>query len=836
MHLQLCVAGHQFMPDRRQRNCQKTSIQHNYADLCLQQVENMLKPSLFRSFLLTTSLATLGALAVILLTLWFGVIQPLEKLAYQEAAAQARKEVLFRLDAKKEAVISIAASLARDPRVIQGALDRNHSLAFSALDQLQQNFAERTDYKSVFAQVILADRRILARSWDPEFSGGLAPHPLVENTLLNGQALASFSLGNAGPGILGFAPILHQGEVIGVISVTQGVGSVVRSLANQHIDWLLLLDESSIRARFSGHIPATYVTNERFHENYLLAHNDWFDVQLAQTVRAQWSQLINMSSDFSFHRLNQHILFNFPAIDSTGAYIGRSLVITDASSLDARIAEGRSSLILTVASVLTVVILVVFLLFLLMRQRVLQPVKQLVTSINEAVESGQFSRRFESNQQDELGELSHSLNHLFTKLELIIQEASQAISELAEGDLHRRISQPFQGDMEIFKKGFNTAAEQLQQTQTALKEASQAKSQFLANMSHEIRTPINGVLGMLTLLDQSELAPRQREEVGLARRSAELLLQLVNDLLDFSKIEAGKMETEALPTALQDLLKQLEAQFSHLGRRTGVRFQVDQDPELPAWILTDALRLQQVLNNLLSNAFKFTQRGVVTLSVHPQGEVLRFTIQDTGIGIAPEAAERLFDSFMQADNSTSRQYGGTGLGLVISKQLVELMGGTMDFSSQLGVGSQFWFTLPFKPCAPPKRIDTATIALPQWSWARVLLVEDNLVNQKLASRLLEKFGIQPDLAINGEEALQQASQQTYDLILMDCQMPIMDGYTATQELRKKGYTAPIVALTANASTDDRQTCLDAGMNDFLAKPYTMDSLIALLRVWLDTKP
>jgi signal transduction histidine kinase len=481
-----------------------------------------------------------------------------------------------------------------------------------------------------------------------------------------------------------------------------------------------------------------------------------------------------------------------------------------------------------------VVLAVVALLMGLVRQRVIRPVEELVSTINTAVSSNRFSSRFNSGSKDELGELASSLNRLFGSLGQAIHEASQAITELSQGDLDRRITAPFMGDMEQFKSGFNAAAIKLQDTQLRLQEASKAKSQFLANMSHEIRTPINGILGMLTLLEQTPMDHEQREQVALARHSAELLLGLVNDILDFSKIEAGKMTLEQLPLDLNRMLRQLEATFRNEAERKGLQLHTRIDPALSQWVLGDVLRLQQVINNLLSNAFKFTDQGQIhlELSLVNSGQ-LRIQVQDSGIGISSEAASTLFQSFTQADSSTSRKYGGTGLGLKISRELVELMGGSMDFSSQPGQGSVFWLDLPYRPCEAPQVKSTNPTDLPVWQNQRVLLVEDNLVNQKLAIKLLEKFGIQPDLAINGEEAVERAGQHAYDLILMDCQMPVMDGYTATRTLRTAGYGGPIVALTANASTEDRDHCHAAGMDDFLAKPYRMESLIEILKKWLN---
>ncbi|SFX43687.1 hybrid sensor histidine kinase/response regulator [Marinospirillum alkaliphilum] len=792
----------------------------------------MKRTSLFRSLLLSALLTTSAVLILLVTVMLMGIVKPLEHLARQEASVLAEKEISLRLAAKQEAVISIATSLARDPRVIQGLLQQDHPLAFTALHHLQQDFAASTEYKSVFAQVISPERRILARSWQPDFTGGVAPHPLVNQVLTSGIAAASFSVGNAGPGVLGFAPVFHEGQIIGAISVTQGLGSVVRALAAENMDWLLLLDQQTILRRFDGQMPTAYSSSPFFDENYLLAHSSWFDPQLARSIRERLPNLTAGSGQL--HLLDNRLVFDLPMQDSTGEYIGRSLLITDDEILTARIQQGHTSIYLSVIAVLVVVIAVVALLMGLVNQRIIRPVEDLVHTINDAVASNRFSARFHSLSHDELGELSSSLNRLFGSLEQAIHEASNAITELAQGDLDRRITAPFQGDMEEFKTGFNAAAIKLQDTQLRLQEASNAKSQFLANMSHEIRTPINGVLGMLTLLEHTRLDAEQAEQVALARSSAELLLGLVNDILDFSKIEAGKMTLENLPLDLNRLTLQLQATFRNEAARKGLLLVTQVDPALSQWVSGDALRLQQILNNLLSNAFKFTEQGQITLALALANTGrLRISVTDTGIGIAPEAAQQLFQSFTQADSTTSRKYGGTGLGLKISKELVELMHGQMDFSSQPGQGSTFWLEIPYHPCQPPQRSQDQALQTPHWPDKKLLLVEDNTVNQLLAVKLLSKFGIKPDLAVNGEEAVKLAGKQAYDLILMDCQMPVMDGYTATRSLRASGYYHPIIALTANASTEDRDLCHAAGMDDFLAKPYRMESLIDILRKWLE---
>ncbi|WP_442943580.1 ATP-binding protein [Nostoc sp.] len=399
---------------------------------------------------------------------------------------------------------------------------------------------------------------------------------------------------------------------------------------------------------------------------------------------------------------------------------------------------------------------------------------------------------------------------------------------------------------------------------TERKQAELAKQEFLAMISHEVRTPIASIISMASLLLYTELAEEQQDFVEIIYNSGNSLLKIINDFLDFSKVQSGNLELEEEPFSLRSCINEALYMLAPTAREKGLKVTFLDTPELPNTIVGDITRLRQVLINLLNNAIKFTETGSIEVSVITRKnsdinhsstantDEIQFSVKDTGIGISRDRLERLFKAFSQVDSSITRQYGGTGLGLAICKQLCELMGGRIWVESELSVGSTFYFTIAASVIPEESGVKSQELFLlssrksfPVSSYQsldphklKILLTEDNQVNQKIALKQLQNLGYSADVAANGKEALQLLKKIPYDLILMDCQMPVLDGLETTKEIHRwpessfvSGRRPIVIAMTANAMKEDKQMCLDAGMDDYLSKPVIKEKLAAALERW-----
>jgi|GEM_PF-1518206 signal transduction histidine kinase/CheY-like chemotaxis protein len=943
--------------------------------------------TLFGVLLARALLVTILSVAVIGGLLFTTVLQSNIEHDKDVTAKTALLELQLRLHATQTSVESIAVGLARRSGVVQGLQSGDRGLMLDALRSITEDYARLSNYTEVRGAVLDPQQRIVARSWDPALGDLRSTNPLVDVARSSGKAVARFSVGSAEPGVIGFAPVPDADGLLGFVSIKQTARPVVLELRQQGIHWMAVLDEKVLLARYNGELPPAIAANPRIAPGYLLAHEEWFDAQPHTWLQQHWPQLSQVQSH-TF--VGEWFVVVAPLRDDGAQPIGHHLLLLDAAPVRALMAEKLHLVLLVMAAVMAVVLLMVAVVLRDVRRIVIQPMKTMGRAMRHTLEGGRFDERLPAGRNDEIGRVQDSFNALLDQLSQALADATGAVTAAAKGDFNQPMQGDYVGDLNALKEGINQSIGELRQSHDNLVQANKAKGMFLANMSHEIRTPMNAIIGMSYLALKTPLNDEQREYVANIHRAGTSLLGILNDILDFSKIESGKISLERVPFRLEDVLSHSLLMVRQSAADKGLELLLDViDAELLQQHRSfsgDPLRLGQVLTNLLSNAVKFTPSGQVLLAVRVTSEPgrapvrIEFDISDTGIGMSREQIDKLFQEFSQADGSTTRRFGGSGLGLVISQRLLELMGGQMHVSSQPGAGSTFSFELDLEPTAAEEFgtetyssaamsclvIDDNALAakvlvdllqslglfavaetsaeqalqslcagaaydfcfidwmmpgmdgaaflsavqqaeregrlarcpklvvvsshevdaikdeaqrlgadrvlskpvLPEHLRAllrtahqsahaggaesapvaahdapvqllvgmRVLLAEDNPVNQLLATKLLQNVGVEVDVVGNGALACQKLNELGpwyYDLVLMDLQMPVMDGYTATQRLRAERAfdNLPIVALTAHAMAEEAERCAALGMNEHLVKPIDPKRLYQVLRAY-----
>lgn len=767
---------------------------------------------------------------------YWKVLTPIEVEVFAEATRQMRYNLDMRLESKVDSVVSIAQSLARQKMLVEGLRDQNRDQLLEAIQSIGTDYAKVTQYKSIRSQVMNAEGVILARSWDANYQGVKAPHPLVRKVLETHFAEAKFGAGEAGVGVVGFAPVMDNDRILGLVSVTQGIGSVVRLLQADGIDWVMVVHKPSLVSRTNGQLPNAYKNYPLLNDDILLAHNEHFSPTAAEFVKQQLLPRFSFDPQIvrpqSFVE-NGRLVAIYPVIDEAGLVIGQHVLSQPAAPLQDKVAVAEAQMWIVGGSFFVVILLTVWLMIVLVRRLLTDPIVVASASIQQVIQSSDFSQRLPVKGDNEVERMKAEFNRLLEQISVALTEANDAVTSAAGANFNRYMVGKYQGELKQLQLGINTAIADLHQTHDLLTHANQAKAQFLANMSHEIRTPMNAILGMAYLALGTKLTPQQQDYVEKIHVAANNLLRIINEILDFSKIESGKMEIEYEPIVLEDVLQAslLPIQTSASNKRLEVLLYID--PELSFCrqpkLLGDSVRIGQVLLNLLSNAIKFTERGHIVVDVNlleRRGTAWKIAIrvEDTGIGMSSEQLAKMFQEFTQADASTTRKYGGTGLGLAISRNLARLMGGDLTVTSEQGQGSCFTFTFQVSEAGEG-------LSLPCTAQDKVALVVDDfdLAAEQVAIQLA-MFNFHVLKLHNAEEALAFLGKHPQpDWIFIDWMMPGKDGVWLYQQIQARypSLAARCVLMSFHDWSGLQSVAEKQGIQHFLSKPILPSHLAPL---------